>query len=341
MSTEFYHSKNKTNNYTKKEISSDWDIKNDWNKISVLNFSTNENLDGADHVKLRGLDINNFGGQIVDFDKSYNDLNTYNAYDYRRYLQTEVTYKPTGYRRSSDIVKNLLKKYVINSNTPISLKASNTPSKDIFVKLIWENVTILRIINELIYLEFINGTLIDYGIDDNGTITYKPLPAQMNIPVITEAIDGSYSVDYSDIQTSLRVDGLLVKENKELVNLWGTINKSVNVAGETDKKDDEILKIVKTVNLRCRQFNYSANGPHKYKEAFKAGKCSDKGMSELIYHYLSIQSVPVRISRYRAGNRDHDSVLVYYKNKWQDFLYSGMNKNFKATSASKKGRLIK
>nr|WP_302577946.1 hypothetical protein [Methanobrevibacter arboriphilus] len=343
MTSKLYYSPNMNNNYKQVRIFGD-SIKDDWNKISSLQFSTNKELKDGGHVIYKSNGHDTFGGQILKSDESYGDFNNYTCLDYRTYLKTNVNYSPIGYTRSSDIVTTLLKKYAVYSNSPIKLNIKKTPKKGGFNKLVWENKSLLQIINELIYLEFINGTLIYCNIDYKGKITYIPVEKTMNIPVIRRCIDGSYSVDYSDIKTQLEVDGKVIKQDKKLTKTFGNMNTLINTEEEVVKysptyevknaNDKEIPAILKAINKKLTSFEYSNNGTKTWKEIYKAGKGTSQAMADLIFTYLKKQNVKCKLVRYNTPKGKHDSVIVYYKTKWINFPTNNMDMHFKATTVS-------
>jgi hypothetical protein len=348
MVAKMYYSPNKSNNY--KEIkSTPPDIKDDWNKVSSLEFESNYDLISGGHIVFKSDYRNLFGGQIVKKEKGYNELHKYTVLDYRKYLQRKVNYAPTGFKRTSDIAKNLLKKYAINSNSPINLNIKTTPTKVGLSKLVWENKSLFEIINQLIYLEFINGTLIYSNINYKGTFTYAPLPATMNIPVITQLADGSYSEDYSNIVTSLVVDGKTIKENKDLTSLFGNMNQLLNNSDKvkyyspdflenkstkivTDKKT--ILKIISNVNKQCREFKYKNDGSTSMKQIQKNGYGTSRALSDFIFTKLKNIGVKNKVVRYKTPKGTFYSVLVYYNSKYYNFDYRGCDKFFKPTTNS-------
>lgn len=341
MPSKIYYSPNMNNEYKVIKVS-DITIKNDWNKISSLEFTTNKELNAGGHVVYKNDNINSFGGQILGITKSYGDFNKYTCLDYRKYLLRKVNFSPLGFNRSSDIIKTLLKKYAVYSNSPIKLSISKTPKRSGFYKLVWENKTLLNIINELIYLEFINGTLIYCNIDYTGKFIYKQLPATMNISVINRCIDGSYSIDYSDIKTSLVVDGKTIAQDENLTNIFGNINELINASDNvtsysTSYEDTNsvinVTNLCKGINKVAKQFRYANDGSITASQILKNGKGTSKAMSDYIFSKTKANGIKSKIVRYNTPKGSHDSVIVYNK-KWINFPYDGMDLKFKPTSAS-------
>lgn len=350
MPSKIYYSPNMNNEYKAIRVS-DINIKNDWNKISSLEFTTNKELNAGCHVVYQNDNINSFGGQILEISKSYGDFNKYTCLDYRKYLLRKVNFSPLGFNRSSDIIATLLKKYAVYSNSPIKLSISKTPKRSGFYKLVWENKTLLNIINELIYLEFINGTLIYCNIDHTGKFVYKPLPATMNIPVINRCIDGSYSIDYSDIKTSLVVDGKIVAQNKTLANIFGDMNELINASDNVTtyspsfKESDNVVNVTNlcnSINKLARQFKYSNDGSTTSAQLIKNGKGTSHSMGDYLFNQLNTRKVKCKIVRYNTPKGSHSTVIVYNK-KWINFPYNNMDNGFKptATSLTKNVKVVK
>ena len=346
MVSKVYYSPNMNNEY-KLIKTTPPQMKNDWNKISSLTFETNKDLRAGGHIIYETSNYSKFGGQIVDIGKGYHKLNSYTVLDYRKYLKTEVNYSPLGFYRSSDIVANLLNKYAVYNNSPIKLNISPTPPKKGFYKLVWEKKSLLSIINELIYLEYLNKTLIYCNIDFRGMLTYMTLPPTMNIPVIRKAIDGSYNIDYTDIKTVLQVDNKNTKKNIELAKIFGNMNILVNTKDEPKSyspvfKLPTISETLKAINKNLRGFRYKNDGSTTAREIMTEGKGSDKAMSDLIFIKTREAKIKTKIVRYNTPKGVHDSVIVYNK-KWINFPYSGMDPNFKPTrtSLSKTVKVVK
>jgi len=355
MTNKVYYSPDMNNNYTA-ILTTTPSTKDDWNKVSSLEFESKQDLKIGGHIVYVSTGRDKFGGQILSKEKSYNNLNKYTVLDYRKYLLTRVNFKPTGFRRSSDIVKRLLKKYAVYASSPIKLNIKNTPKKSGFVKVEWEDKTLLEIINELIYLEFINGTLIYCNIDYLGKLTYKPVPQTVTIPVLTRCFDGSYKVDYTNIQTSLVIDGKVVKENKELTSIFGNMNSLLNTSekaisytpeynSNTSITGDDIDKYAEKVAKWCSQFKYSNDGSTTYSQITSKGKGTDKAMADLIFLKLKHNGIKSRVMQYSVSwTSTHQTVQYYYK-KWKNVPMNtssyGNDKHFYYTSKASQGKIVK
>lgn len=82
-----------------------------------------------------------------------------------------------------------------------------------------------------------------------------------------------------------------------------------------------------------------AKAGYKYHYS-KIGDCW--AMSNYLYKKFKKSGKKVRIIQYRTKfSSRHRSIQLYYKNKWRDYSYKGINKIYKATSSKPGVKVIK
>lgn len=222
MTAELYFTKTKSNNFISAPILSDWKYKSEPNKAGLLTFRSPQPFDGGVHVKLINNNKPLFGGQIVKPVSKKNDFYNYEALDYKQYLLKEETIDKKNITASS-LVK-LLSKKVSN----LKWKIGTTKKK--YSHLVFEDKTILSIINQLIWLEYKQAkNLILFNVDYDANLTFKSYPSTMKGYIFKEAFDYESSLDYSDIRTGYELidkdTGKIISQasDKTLQAIWGDI----------------------------------------------------------------------------------------------------------------------
>jgi hypothetical protein len=222
MDAKLYYTNNQSNTFKTAPILADWKYRSELNKAGLFTFRSPKKFNGGSHIK---FEINNkpiFGGQIIKPTSKKNDFYNYEALDYKHYLLGEHTLNKKNITASS-IVK-LLSKKVSN----LKWKIGKTKKK--YPHIIFEDKTILSIINQLIWLEYKYAkNLILFNVDYDRNLTFKPYPPKMKGYIITEALEYENSLDYNDVRTGYElVDAdtgkvLYSAHNKILQAIWGDI----------------------------------------------------------------------------------------------------------------------
>jgi len=340
---------NSSNQFTEAPIMDDWSLKNDWNKVGSLAFTSSSDLAEGSHVKLVSDEIKNFGGQIVKKSRNVNEFTKYECLDYKRFLLKKVSSNHTN-KKSSQIVKELFNKHFGN-NTPLKLKIGST--KNVFPKLTFKDMSILDIISNLINLEFKKGTLILFDVDENGNMTYKSYPQKMEGYSISTAIDFTDTTDYSDIQTGYVLENsnnksLINYSNTNLTGIWGDIGlvSTLNEEKSTISSSSLSSKNVKLTDADVKKAVSSINKQFKgTKHSYNGGSLDCISLSEKIFIKLKAEKIPNRFVKYpssAANSGYHRVILVKYKSGFKLFDYSGMDKLFSGSlSKALKGSIVK
>lgn len=318
-----------SNEFKEVPIFNDWSIKRDWNKAGSLTFKSPTYLTPGTHVKLVSTDHKTFGGQIVKKTEDSSDFYSYDCLDYKRFLLTSVSTSHTN-QTSSQILKFLFSKYLQNIGGLFKFKISKT--KTVFSSLTFQDKTLLDIISNLLNLEYRNGTLIFFDVDENANLTWKPYPQKVKGYSLSMANKYTNSLDYSDIVTgAVLVDTDLSSirkiPNKYLQNIWGVIDITKTLATENttsndgNKNDKEIKKIVLSINKQMRGIKHRYDG----------GPMDCYEMSEAIFKKLKAHKITCKVPQYYSPNsnsKTHRTVIVKYSTGWKDFDYKGMEPGF-------------
>jgi hypothetical protein len=222
LTVDLYYNKAKTNNFKSAPIFSDWKYKSEPSKAGLLTYKSPLWLDSGTHLKLIVDNEAIFGGQLVKRTDKKGDFYSYEALDYKQYLLEEFSLDKKNIT-SSSVVRLLSKKV-----PSLKWKIGNTTFKH--VHLVFEDKTILSIINQLIWLEYAHAhNLILFNVDYNANLTFKSYPQTMAGYVFKSALDYSTSLDYSDVRTGYELidndTGKIISSytNKTLQAIWGDI----------------------------------------------------------------------------------------------------------------------
>jgi len=221
LAVSLYYNKNKTNNFKSAPIFSDWKYKSEPNKAGLLTFKSPLYLEGGYHTKLVVNSEPIFGGQILKKTDKKGDFYSYEALDYKHYLLKEVTIDKKDITASS-VVKLLSKETSV-------LKWNIGKTKRKYVHLVFEDKTILSIINQLIWLEYVQAhNLILFNVDYNANLTFKSYPQTIKGYNFSSGFDYSSSLDYNDVRTGYELidkDGKILYQanGKKLQAIWGDI----------------------------------------------------------------------------------------------------------------------
>lgn len=222
MSVELYYNPVKTYNFKSAPIFDDWKYKSEPAKAGLLTFTSPLNMDAGNHLRLLVNGKGLFGGQVAKRTSKKNDFNSYEALDYKHYLLTEVSLSKTNIT-ASNVVKLLSKQVSV-----LKWNIGTTTHK--YSSLVFENKTVLDIINQLIWLEYEQAhNLILFNVDYNANLTFKPYPATAKGYIFTSALDYQNSLDYEDVVTGYQLidkkTGKIISQgsDKTLQAIWGDI----------------------------------------------------------------------------------------------------------------------
>ncbi|MDR3062551.1 MAG: hypothetical protein LBU40_00240 [Methanobrevibacter sp.] len=222
MITQLYFTQTKSNTFKPTPMLSDWKYRSEPGKAGLLTFRSPEYFEGGVHVKLVKNSKPIFGGQVVRSVSKKNDFYNYEALDYKQYLLKEVSINKKNITATS-IVKLLSKKI-----STLKWKIGKTKKK--YSHLVFEDKTVLSIINQLIWLEYKKAkNLIFFNVDYDANLTFKNYPTKMNGYIFKEAFDYESSLDYSDIRTGYELidkdTGKVIykSSDKTLQAIWGDI----------------------------------------------------------------------------------------------------------------------
>lgn len=216
----YYNTSKLKNSWKTAPIFSDWKYKSEPNKAGLLTFKSPVYFQAGTHLKLvDGSPL--FGGQLLKYTNKKNDFYSYEALDYKRYLLKEVTID------KKDITASAILKLLSKETRVLKWNIGNTKRK--YVHLVFEDKTILSIINQLIWLEYVQAqNLILFNVDYNANLTFKPYPQTLKGYNFTSGFDYSSSLDYNDVRTGYELidsDGKILYEasSKTLQAIWGDI----------------------------------------------------------------------------------------------------------------------
>ena len=194
MDVTLYHNTKRSNDYQTIPVFNDWKYKSEPNKAGLLTFKSPKELNGGDLLKLIWGKTGLFGGQVLKKTSKKNDFYSYDALDYKHYLLKEVSLSKKNITASS--VAKLLSKM-----TSV-LKWNIGTTKHKYTELVFQDKTILSILNQLIWLEYKNAkNLILFNVDYNANLIFKPYPQTMKGYIFTSALDYNNSLDYNDVRT--------------------------------------------------------------------------------------------------------------------------------------------
>jgi hypothetical protein len=193
-------------------------------KASTASFNSIEKLNEGDRIRIVGDNHRTFGGQIVKPGSKIKDgAYSYDCVDYTRLFFGKATgtySKKTSYQ----IIKSILDK--LNYSTAGLEKTTKVHST-----VSWKATNYWDIIQQLRYLDYKAGQLIDCYVNADGTLIYQPMPQTHEGYIFKSAYDYSQSYDASDIVTAVTeyaenngvVTNLASVKDTNLVAVWGNI----------------------------------------------------------------------------------------------------------------------
>lgn len=222
MTVNLYYNPIRSPNFKSAPIFSDWKYKSEPNKAGLLTFRSPYSLTRGDHLRLAVDGDFLFGGQVMKKTEKKNEFYSYEALDYKHYLLREVSARKTNIT-TSDFVK-LLSKMTSGPKWNIGT------TKYKHAELVFEEKTVLSILNQLIWLEYKKAkNLMLFNMDHNANLTFKPYPATMKGYIFTAALDYSSSLDYNDTRSGYMLidkdtgNVLYSFTDKTLQAIWGDI----------------------------------------------------------------------------------------------------------------------
>jgi hypothetical protein len=197
-------------------------------KASTASFNSIEKLNEGDRIRIVGDNHRPFGGQIIKPGSKLKDGNySYDCIDYTRlfFVKFDTTWSDGP---SYDIIKSMLNSLGYST---AGLEKTST----IHGQLNWKNVTCWDIIQQLRWLDYQGGQLIECYVNEDGTLIYRPLPQTHEGYIFKSAYDYSQEYDASNIIVGVIVE--TYKDNKytvisnvgdaALAAIWGEIYEPV------------------------------------------------------------------------------------------------------------------
>jgi hypothetical protein len=193
-------------------------------KASTANFNSIQKLNEGDRIRIIGDNHRPFGGQIVKPGaKLKNGAYSYECVDYTRLFfgKSDTTWSDgTSY----DIIKAILNS--LNYSTAGIEKTNKRHGQ-----LIWKDTGRWDIIQQLRWLDYKAGQLIDCYVNPDGVLIYKPLPQTQEGYIFKSAYDYNQEYDASNIITGASM--YTWKDNtfelvsnvrdENLIAIWGRV----------------------------------------------------------------------------------------------------------------------
>jgi hypothetical protein len=191
-------------------------------KASTASFNSIQKLNEGDRIRIIGSNHQPFGGQIVKPGAKLKDgAYSYECVDYTRLFfgKTNTSwYDGTSY----DIVKAILKSLDYST-------AGIEKTKKRHSALVWKKVNRWDIFQQLKWLDYKAGELIECYVNADGILIYRPMPQTKEGYIFKSAYDYSQEYDASNMITGATVttkEGKAVIssiQNTELIAIWGPI----------------------------------------------------------------------------------------------------------------------
>lgn len=186
-------------------------------KASTASFSSPEKLQEGDKIRIVGDNHRPFGGQIIKVGSKLRDGSyQYSCIDYTR-LFFGKAFNNWNNKRSDEIIKDLIGNYDISGIEK---------TKKVHGQLIWKAVTKWDIIQELRWLDYKAGQLIECYVNEDGTLIYRPLPETHEGYVFKSAYDYNQEYDASTVISGATIytdDKLVADFDIDLIAIWGHI----------------------------------------------------------------------------------------------------------------------
>lgn len=193
-------------------------------KASTASFNSINKLTEGDKIRIEGDNHPDFGGQVIKCSAKLKDgAYSYECIDYTRLFFGEITATFSN-KTSYQIIKTRLEK--LNYNTA-GLKATTKKH----AKVSWKAVTLWDVIQQLRWLDYKAGQLIECYVNADGTLIYQPLPQTHEGYIFKSAYDYSQEYDASSIISGASIikdtDGTITYlssvTDSELIAVWGPI----------------------------------------------------------------------------------------------------------------------
>jgi len=325
--------------YNQINCGDDWTIKKDWNMLDYMTFSSEISLSIGTHVRFQNGDVVLFTGQILKLSVDSSKINVYEALSYGLVLRSEVT-KTFKNKTSSAILR-----WIRNRTPSLTFKIGNTTKKH--TELVFEKKTMLEIIQNLIWIEYNLGNLIEFHIDDR-LVTFKPLPGTVKGYTITNALDFSGDISFENVATgyTVTVNGKVVKvvNSEYLQALFGTIYVNQSLTQDSDKKpwtSTQIKKIVKGYSKKFYKLKYNEDTPN-WATGYLNGESNDYLLSVHLMEYMKANNIGGQIVYYKKAGKTQYSVLYKIGNKTFRFPYSAYDYDagFRDSTNALKGTVL-
>lgn len=192
-------------------------------KASTASFNSIEQLFEGDKIRIEGDNHQPFGGQIIKTSAKLKDeAYSYDCIDYTHLFFGKVNLTTSINKTSYDIVKSIL-----NTLGYSTSGIEQTTKKQ--AQLIWKDTTYWDIIQQLRWLDYKSGQLIECYVNADGTLIYRPLAQTMEGYIFKSAYDYSQEYDASDIVTKESVEdekGNIISnaQDEDLIAVWGNIS---------------------------------------------------------------------------------------------------------------------
>jgi len=322
--------------YTQIPCGEDWTIKKDWNKLDYFNFRSEAGLTLGTHIRFQNGDEILFSGQVMKQTTNSNKIQDYECISYGLVLRSQVSKTFTN-KKSSDIIE------WIKSKTP-TLTWSIGKTTKVHTSLVFENKTLLEIIQNLIWIEWNLGNLIDFRINDH-TAVFKMLPGTVEGYTISDALDFSGNVSAENMVTGYTVtyNGKVVRvvNNQYLAAIFGPIYTNTTVSSDAKKytwTSKEIKHIIIKYAKKFSKLKYNADTPN-WETGYLKGESNDYLLSIYLKRYMKANGVGGKIVYYNKAGKRQYSILYKIGTKLYRFPYAKYNfdAGFRDSSKALKG----
>ena len=193
-------------------------------KASTANFNSIEKLFEGDRIRIVGDNHRPFGGLITKPGSKLKDgAYSYECVDYTKLFFGKVTGTFSN-KTSYEIIKSLVDKL---NYSAAGLKATTKKHSTVS----WKATTYWDIIQQLRWLDYKAGQLIECYVNEDGTLIYRPLAQTHEGYIFKSAYDYSQEYDAKDIVTGVTlyaenngvVTNLASIEDTNLSAVWGQI----------------------------------------------------------------------------------------------------------------------
>ena len=194
-------------------------------KASTASFNSIKKLNEGDKIRIEGDNHRSFGGQIVKIGSKLKDgAYSYECLDYTRLFFYKTFLMTPPNQTSYDLIKARLT-YLGYSTAGLEKTTKKHP------QLTWKDTGLWDIIQQLRWLDYKAGQLIECYVNADGILIYRPLPQTHEGYIFKSAYDYNQEYDASSIITGASI--YLDKDNlsgtfaqvydKDLMAIWGPI----------------------------------------------------------------------------------------------------------------------